>query len=96
MNVDNIIKKLQDEYTENIDLVNRAEKALKELQPLTRREDIEPVLEELQEACNKLCNIKYTDTILELQVIINEYRHKFDITDPREVINWDNGKGFVQ
>lgn len=54
-------------------------------------------VETLQEICNKLFNeYGFDDTILELQVYINQLRHEFDITDPREVLHIDNGKGFVQ
>ena len=54
-------------------------------------------METLQEICNKLFNeYGFDDTILELQVYINQLRHEFDITDPREVLHIDNGKGFVQ
>ncbi len=54
-------------------------------------------VESLQEICNQLFNkYGFDDTILELQVYINQLRHDYDITDPREVIHIDNGKGFVQ
>ena len=53
-------------------------------------------VEKLQQICNDLYNIKYSDYLIDLQIIINEYRNKFDITDPREIIHVDNGKGFVQ
>lgn len=54
-------------------------------------------IETLQEICNNLYNLYgFDDSILELQVYINTLRHKYDITDPREVIHIDNGKGYVQ
>jgi len=54
-------------------------------------------VESLQEICNQLFNkYGFDDTILELQVYINQLRHDYDITDPREVLHIDNGKGFVQ
>lgn len=54
-------------------------------------------VESLQEICNNLFNqYGFDDTILELQVYINQLRHEFDITDPREVLHIDNGKGYVQ
>lgn len=54
-------------------------------------------VESLQEICNQLFNkYGFDDTILELQIYINQLRHDYDITDPREVIHIDNGKGFVQ
>lgn len=54
-------------------------------------------VESLQEICNQLFNkYGFDDTILELQVYINQLRHDYDITDPREILHVDNGKGFVQ
>lgn len=60
-------------------------------------EDKTDFVESLQEICNKLYE-RYglDDDILDLQVYINEYRHEYDITDPREIIHVDNGRGFVQ
>ena len=60
-------------------------------------EDKTEFVETLQTICNKLYDEYGIDeNILDLQVYINEYRHKYDITDPREIIHVDNGKGFVQ
>lgn len=54
-------------------------------------------VESLQEICNQLFNkYGFDDTILELQVYINQLRHDYDITDPREILHVENGKGFVQ
>ena len=60
-------------------------------------EDKTQFVESLQETCNKLYE-RYglDDNILELQILINEYRNEYDITDPREIIHTDNGRGFVQ
>lgn len=58
--------------------------------------EIRENVEKLQQICNDLYNIKYSDYLIDLQIIINGYRNKFDITDPREIIHVDNGKGFVQ
>lgn len=59
--------------------------------------DKKDYIEFLQGICNELYDKNgLTDGILNLQVYINEYRHKYDITDPREIIHTDNGKGFVQ
>lgn len=63
---------------------------------LEKKEDISETLEELQEINNKLYNEKSTEENIELQVLINNYRYEFDITDPREIIHYDNGKGYVQ
>lgn len=54
-------------------------------------------IETLQTICNKAYDqYGFDDTILDLQVYINQLRHEYDITDPREIIHVDNGKGFVQ
>ncbi len=58
--------------------------------------EIRENVEKLQQICNDLYNIKYSDYLIDLQIIINGYRNKFDITDPREIIHVDNGKGYVQ
>ena len=63
---------------------------------LEKKEDITNSLEKLQEINNKLYNEKSTDENIDLQVLINTYRYEFDITDPREIIHYDNGKGYVQ
>ncbi len=58
--------------------------------------NLEENVEKLQQICNDLYNIKHSDYLIDLQIIINKYRNQFDITDPREIIHVDNGKGFVQ
>lgn len=51
----------------------------------------------LQDVNDKLYNdYGATDGILDLQVFINELRRDYDITDPKEVINTDDGMDFVQ
>lgn len=58
--------------------------------------DIITNVEKLQQICNDLYNLNHSDHLIDLQIIINKYRNKFDITDPREIIHIDNGKGYVQ
>lgn len=54
-------------------------------------------IETIQETCNKAYEAYgFDDNILDLQVYINQLRHQYDVTDPREIIHVDNGKGFVQ
>lgn len=53
-------------------------------------------LEKLQELNNFLYNTTPDDLLIDLQVYINSLRNEYDITDPREIIHEDNGRGFVQ
>lgn len=53
-------------------------------------------LEAAQEILNEFYELDPSDMLIDVQVIINKYRNEFDITDPREIIHVDNGKGFVQ
>lgn len=56
------------------------------------------LVEELQTMNNTLYEKQgdLTDETLAFQVYINTLRNKYDITDPREIIHTDNGKGYVQ
>lgn len=54
------------------------------------------LLENAQQIVNEFYDLEPSDVLIDVQVIINTYRNEFDITDPREIINVDNGKGFVQ
>ena len=54
------------------------------------------LLEQAQETLNKAYQTQPCDELIDIQVTINTYRNKYDITDPREIIHWDNGKGYVQ
>ena len=60
-------------------------------------EDLPSKLEKLQQM-NNLLYEKYPseELLIDLQVFINSLRNEYDITDPREVIHTDNGRGFVQ
>ena len=96
MNEDELLKRLYDEYKDEEKIVDKIKNLIGQLNGLGDPEKIRPILEELQQETNVLSNTQVTSTLIELQVIINSYRYKYDITDPREVINWDNGRGFVQ
>lgn len=54
------------------------------------------LLEEAQEILNKAYQTNPCDELIDIQVEINIYRNRYDITDPREIIHTDNGRGFVQ
>ena len=57
----------------------------------------ETLVSYLQDVCNVLYNqYGFCDSILELQVYINQLRHEYNITDPSEVVNREDGKEFVQ
>lgn len=63
----------------------------------TTAEDLPEKLERLQELNNKLYeDYPHETALLDIQLYINMLRYEFDITDPREVIHVDNGRGFVQ
>ena len=59
--------------------------------------EVEPLIEELQTMNNHLYEKQgLNNETLDFQVYINGLRNMYDITDPREIIHTDNGKGFVQ
>lgn len=93
MNIESLIIKLCEDYPTEQDKVREIIPIISEIE---EEKDIKVNVEKLQEICNHLYNISSTENLIELQVIINEYRYKYDVTDPREVVNIDNGKGFVQ
>ena len=93
MNIDSLVIKLAEEYPTETEKVREIKLLIKEIE---EEKDVTNNIESLQQICNDLYNISSSENLIELQVIINEYRNKYDVTDPREIINWDNGKGFVQ
>ena len=78
------------------DKVNELFNYLEEIEKEKDKEKIAEKLEKAQEIENELYELKNDPNLIEVQVIINGYRYEYDITDPREIINYDNGKGFVQ
>lgn len=93
MNIESLIIKLCDDYPTQQDLVREIPTIIDDLE---NEKDVGINVERLQQICNELYISSSTENLIELQVIINEYRNKYDITDPREVINVDNGHGYVQ
>ena len=69
---------------------------LTEVDNAQSHEEQSHLLEQAQEILNKAYQTQPCDELIDLQVNINTYRNKYDITDPREILHWDNGKGFVQ
>lgn len=93
MNIESLIIKLCEDYpTEN----DKVRNIIPIINNIKDKKDVASNVEMLQQICNDLYNISSTENLIELQVIINEFRYEYDITDPREIINVDNGKGFVQ
>ena len=95
-NNDELIKELLDEYKENSADVYQIQNLLNQLNNCSDKSKLTQIVEDLQEITNKLYEVKNTEMLIELQVIINRYRNEFDITDPREIIHVDNGRGYVQ
>lgn len=85
-----IYDKIKEEYKD-------IEVTYEELEKLEQKKDKTDFVETLQEICNDIYTKNgFNDNILDIQVYINQLRAEYDITDPREVIHEDNGKGFVQ
>lgn len=93
---DELIKELLKEYDENSEDIFQIQNLLNQLNNCSDKSKITNIIEELQEINNKLYEVKNTEMLIDLQVIINSYRNEFDITDPREIIHVDNGRGYVQ
>lgn len=93
MSIDSLIVNLVEDYPTENAKINEIKVIFGELK---EEKNIKENIERLQQICNELYNISSTENLIELQVIINSYRYKYDITDPREILNWDNGKGYVQ
>lgn len=88
-----LIEKLKQIYpVQEIELLATYLDAIPECGDGTRSD----LLEDAQQIVNDLYELESNDVLIDVQVIINGYRNEFDITDPREVIHVDNGKGYVQ
>lgn len=60
-------------------------------------QEVAPLIEELQTMNNALYEkTGFSTRTLDFQCYINSLRNMYDVTDPREIIHVDNGKGFVQ
>ena len=93
---DKLIEDLKETFPDETERIDRAKTLVETLENENEAKNVAENIEELQQICNDLYNIKGSEHLIELQVIINEFRYKYDVTDPREIINIDNGKGFVQ
>lgn len=93
---DELTKELLEEYDGNSEDIFQIQNLLNQLNNCSDKSKITNIIEELQEINNKLYEVKNTEMLIDLQVIINSYRNEFDITDPREIIHVDNGRGYVQ
>ena len=96
----NLEKALKEEYKDYeevntlISKINNLEEL--DLERVPNLANLPKKLEEIQELTNTLYNLNPSDLLIDVQVIINTYRFEYDITDPREVLHYDNGKGYVQ
>ena len=96
MNVETIINKCDEKYSkEDIETIKRiSEKLDKIIEP---DDSTKKDLTMLQGINNKwYTNYGLTSVVLDFQVLINEYRYKFDIPDESEVVTVEGGKQFVQ
>lgn len=76
---------------------NKIKEIVTEIENNTEKHTISQFIEELQQINNEIYDKTGFNTVtLDLQCYINELRNKYDVTDPREIIHTDNGKGFVQ
>ena len=91
-----IINQLKNEYPDNKADIELLAHYLDTVEEHITLDQIAEKIEKAQQIVNRLYTLHESDVIIEVQVLINELRYKFDITDPREIINYDNGKGFVQ
>ena len=94
MNNNSLIISLTNEYPSQYEEIRQISLLLSEIEKSDDR--IGEKIEALQELCNKLYNIKYTDEVLDLQLIINKYRYDYNITDPREVLFVEGKDKYVQ
>lgn len=93
MSIDSIVIKLTEDYPTEIENIRQIKMLCAEIDS---GKDIKNNVERLQQICNDLYLISSTENLIELQVVINKYRYEHDVTDPREVLNIDKGKMFVQ
>lgn len=93
MSLDSLIIDLTGEYPTEVDNIRMIKQIAVNLD---EGKDVENNIQRLQNICDSLYKVSPNDILIDLQVIINEYRYKYDVTDPKEIINYDNGKGFVQ
>ena len=90
------LKKLITTYPDNKADIELLQQHLLTIEDHITQELMAEKLEKAQQIVNRLYAQKQDPILIDVQVEINELRYKYDITDPREIINYDNGKGFVQ
>ena len=90
-----LLNELKEEYPDNIEDIELLCTYINKLDYCSEKQ-VAALLEDAQQVVNNLYNIHSADCLVDVQVIINEYRNKFDVTDPREIIHVDNGMGYVQ
>lgn len=90
------IKELINVYPDNKEDIELLQQFLLTAEDHVAHELMAETVEKAQQIVNKLYSIKKADVLIDVQVEINGLRYKYDITDPREIVNYDNGKGFVQ
>ena len=91
-----LLNELKKEYPKNKEELELLCQYLDNVEEHTTQELMADLIENAQQIVNHLWTVKSSVVLIDVQVIINELRYKYDITDPREIVNWDNGKGFVQ
>lgn len=93
ININALITSLCEEYPKQQDKIRQIPILIEEIE--TQENKKEPI-EKLQEINNTLYQDHPYNETIDLQIIINTYRNKYDLTDPREITHIDNGKGYVQ
>ena len=77
--------------------INKIKTICEEIDKTDDKHTISQHIELLQQINNELYEKTGFNTVtLDFQVYINELRQEYDVTDPREIVNTENGKGFVQ
>jgi len=90
------IQKLNTTYPQNTADIELLQQYLMTVEDHVTQDMMAEKVEKAQQIVNRLYTIKEDSVLIDVQVVINQLRNKYDITDPREIINWDNGRGFVQ
>ncbi len=90
------LQKLITTYPDNKADIELLQQHLLTLEDHITQELMAEKLEKAQQIVNRLYAQKQEDILIDVQCEINILRNKYDITDPREIIHYDNGRGFVQ
>lgn len=77
--------------------IKQIKEITEKIEQSTDNKEIAQLIEKLQEINNTIYDKTGFNTVtLDFQVYINQLRQEYDVTDPREIVHVDNGKGFVQ